>query len=604
MKVTTNCVLVSCFLAIVLCLSPVYVQGADNPKSVMDMVPYDSLVYVSLSNLDELSHMVAELPEWQEMLEIEYIKEDLEKARQGLAFGPMLLGISIEDFLAAFAHNTALSVMGISGNMPIAGLVVDVRSNKEKALYAIEQAATIPAVAGGAMIEEEEYRGVPCTIVGNNSIKVKYGFLGDFLLAGVGGGFEKLVDLSKDGGSTIKENPNFQFMQKKVPLIGEIGIFANLEVAAPILQMLMAMNSGEGEENDEFQQMLTELALKSAKAFSLSLNLSGHMTEMYLHLKPEEPHPITDLVLAPHAPMSSASLMPFDDGIMVGINIGDPLELLNRGFKLAETMGVNTAEIEGQIEKMEGDLGINLRDDLLSALTGEVAVMLTLPEEQIDLEANKVKTALQLSKTGSVAFVGAKDGQKLGETATKLLKLADVKPISLEEDSYKGKEIYTKVVPMNAVAPGLALMPAYAFTDGLMVTSNSADWVKKGIDTLESPESGELQEKLSDSRILVYLDASGIAGYAAESGIFDSMDLSEEMQSKISSLGSLAASVALGPDGAGIRLVSTSDDNWATKILRGVLIAIYANVPSEEEMMEEMPMEEPVEPEEEMDYDG
>jgi hypothetical protein len=105
---------------------------------------------------------------------------------------------------------------------------------------------------------------------------------------------------------------------------------------------------------------------------------------------------------------------------------------------------------------------------------------------------------------------------------------------------------------------------------------------------LESPRVTEIQEELSASRVLIYLDAAGIADFVIKQGVIEDTKLPEAAQDKLSSLGSIAASLSLGPDGAGIKLISTSDDNWATKILRGVLVGIYANIPSEQKEAEEV----------------
>jgi hypothetical protein len=577
------------FLILALCFSSVHAEDADDSRSVMDMIPYESLAYVSLSNLDAAFHLVTESPEWQELLGIEEIGEQLDQAKQAISFGPMLLGISIEEFLNSFGHKMAVSLMGMKGIMPIAGLVADVRSYREQAEYAVEQAATIPAVAGGAMVEEGEYRDVPYTVVGNKDLKVKYAFLDNLLIAGINGGFEKLVDLYKDGGKSIKDSANFQFMNQKVSLSSEICVYADLERAAPMLQMLASMGSGEEGEEDQSSAMIKQLALKSVKAFALSLSLSGQTQEVYLHLRPEEPDPITDLALAPHSPMSAVDLVPFADGSLVGIHIGDPAGLLDRGLKLAESFGKETGEIEGHIQQMEGGLGLNLRDDLLSTLTGEIAVIAMLPKEQVDVKGNKLQMAMQMAKMRQAVLIGVKDEERLGETVKKLFDLANLEPLSLKQYSYKGTEIYTKVVPLDILVPGVAFMPSYSFKDSLLIMSNSAEWVQDTIiDMLESPRVTEIQEELSASRVLIYLDAAGIADFVIKQGVIEDTKLPEAAQDRLSSLGSIAASLSLGPDGAGIKLISTSDDNWATKILRGVLVGIYANISSEQEEAEEV----------------
>jgi len=580
MKRTKRSMLFSCLLA--LCLSAFGAEAANSPESVVDMIPYESLACIIISDLDVVANSVMESPEWQEIMNMPEIAEQLDQAKQALSFGPMLFGISIEEFMSTFGHRMAVCLIGMAEQMPVAGLIVDTGDYKEAVENAAEQAATLPAIAGGAMIEEDEYRDIPCTSIGNEAIQVKYGFLDNFLVAGVGGGFEKLVDLYKDGGKSIKDTDNFQFMEQKVSMPGNLCVYADIERAAPIVKQQI-FGVGPVEASDMSPKALANLAFESAKAFALNLDLLGHTNEAYLYLKQAEPHPITDLVLAPRSPMYSADLVPLDDGVMVGLHIGEPAELLDKGLKLTEFLGTNTQEMETKIQLLEDATGLNLRDDLLSALTGEVAVITILPKEPVDITLNKVQMAMQAAKVRSAVLIGIRDRSTLEETFTKLCQLVGVETLSLKEEFYKGIKIHTKVMPMNMLLPGVALMPAYAFRDNLMIISSSAEWVRDAIDLLDAPVRPETRKKLSESRILVNLDIAGIADFAMKQSFIEEFKPPEPVRDKLTSLGSVAASFALGPDGAGIRLISTSDDNWATKILRGAVIGIHADIISKQE---------------------
>ena len=52
MKQIALSTLFSYFLILVFCLLPVQAEDANNPGSIVDMIPYESIAYVSLSNLD------------------------------------------------------------------------------------------------------------------------------------------------------------------------------------------------------------------------------------------------------------------------------------------------------------------------------------------------------------------------------------------------------------------------------------------------------------------------------------------------------------------------------------------------------------------------
>ena len=284
MRLTSRSILFINLLILAFCLLPVRVGGADDPGSIIDMVPYESLAYLYISDLDVVVHSVTESPEWQELLGMEQIAEGVANAGQMLSIVPMLVGITIDEFMSTFGHRMVACFMGMGDQGPIAGLIVDVGDNKEPVEYAVSQLATLP----GSIVEEKEYRDTPYTQLGNSVLQAKYGFLDNFLMAGIGGGFEKLVDFYKDGGRSIRDTENFQYMEQKVSLSSNICLYADLERAAPILKQL----TGAGTGGDEMTAMMSDLAFSSAKAFALSLGLSGHVNEIQLYLKQTEAHQI------------------------------------------------------------------------------------------------------------------------------------------------------------------------------------------------------------------------------------------------------------------------------------------------------------------------
>ena len=581
MKMTSSSTSFVYFLVFALCFLPVCLGDTENTKSVMDLVPDDALAYVSLSNLESVYQTVVNSSEWQELLSIEGIEEDLDQAKQVLSFGPMLVGISLEDLLNSFGHETVFTFMGMMGPMPVAGLIVNAGTHMEQLEYAVEQLAILPTLTGQFMLEDKEYRGLPCTVIGNRDLKVKYGYLDGLLFAGLNGGFEKLIDFYKDGGRSIKETPNLKFMEQKVSLSSNICIYADAERAAPLVEMLANASQEDGAE-DKQDEAVTEFAIESVKAIVLGLNLSGHTQEMYLHLRPGQQNPITDLVLAPFSPMSTVNVVPFDDGAMAGIHIGDPAKLLDRVLELMKFFHQETEEIERLVQQLENRLQIDLRDDLLSSLTGEIAVMAMLPKEAVDLKADRFQMAMQIAQTRAAVFVGVKDGSKLAETIGSLLELVDVEPVALEEQTYKGEEVFTKLIPLDPLVPGLALMPSYTFRDGLLVMSNKKEWVQDTIDLFELASATEIRGKLAESRVLMYLDIANIASFVVKQDLIGDIDVPEPAQDRLADLGSVAASLSFGPDGAGVKLVSMSEDEWIMKILRGVLVGVYSNIASEQ----------------------
>ncbi|MBC8233546.1 hypothetical protein H8E77_28700 [bacterium] len=116
--------------------------------------------------------------------------------------------------------------------------------------------------------------------------------------------------------------------------------------------------------------------------------------------------------------------------------------------------------------------------------------------------------------------------------------------------------------------------------------SNSAQWVQDATDILAESDKQQnsidptLQDELSSSWILIHLNAGDVAHFIAEQRLIDDSELPSNAQDKLKSLGSIAVSYSASPEGIGINIISTSEDNWATKILRGVMVAVYANIAS------------------------
>ena len=573
-------------------------ENVHESKSIMDIIPYESIACASISGLEDVFHTVTNSPEWEELTSVEEVKDDLEQATQMLPIIPMIFGITTEELLNAFGHQMAFSFMGMEGEMPVGCIIADVRTYKEQAEYALEQLAVVLSLTGGMMMPEEDvYRDVPYSVIAiDEALKVKHGFLDNFLIAGINGGFEKVIDLYKDGGKSIEDSDKFKFIEQKVSQSSEIYLYADLEAGMPILNALNQSNSEnktDDSEDDKLGAMVEELAFNSLKAFGLSLSLSGYSHKVYLHAKSEEQNPILDLLLESHPEMSSVKFMSrLSEGALVGIQIGNPAELLDKVLNVIELFGTKE-NLETQIQQIESAVGLNLKSDLLSALTGEIGVLALLPKEPVNLK----KSMLQLGKLRPIILVGVKDRNKLETTVQKVLKLANMEPMSVREYSYRGSTIYTRMLPLDIIVPGVAFMPSYSFRDDLLILSNSAQWVQDAVDmlvesdkqqdsidlSLKSPTPYGLRwDELSSSWILIHLNAGDVAHFIAEQKLFDDSELPENAQEKLKSLGSIAVSYSASPEGIGVNIISTSEDNWATKILRGVMVAVYANIASKQ----------------------
>lgn len=585
-----------CALFCLCCALPFLFQvnclAEERARTIMDIIPYDTIAYLSISNLDAVSQTVVNLPEWKELYSMDEVKEGLAQPEQVMT---MLLGLTPEELVKILGHKLVFSFLGIENNIPVACLAIDTGENKDQAQYVIEQLVSVAALSGQMVPREGSYREVPYTGISLGEIKIGYGFIDDFILAGVNGGFEKMVDLHKDGGENIEDNPNFQFIGQKVNLSSEIALFANVEQLIPMLPELQrlrdkdASSSEQSETDKEFQELLEKLVLNSIKGFGVSLSLSGLVHEAYLHVEPNAANPLFELLLTSHPTMSSIQFLPVD-GVLAGIQIGDPVALLDSMLNLADLFGQNKEDIENQIRNLEEGFGLNLRDDVLSTLTGEVGVMALLPKEDVDLKKNK----LHFAKFRPIILLGVKDRKKLEETASKLTRLAQIETQTLKEEKYRGFNIYTKLLPLDMLVPGVAFMPSLAYKDDMLIISNSKEWVKDAVDMLTEPrQTGldpEIEKELKSSWILAFVNAGEIAHFVTQQDLTDEIKLPENAMDKLKDFGSVIVSYSAEPDGIGVGILS--ENPWMTEILRAVVLGIYAEQAKEEQTQEkEQPKE-------------
>ncbi|MFQ6039797.1 MAG: hypothetical protein ACE5PV_02985 [Candidatus Poribacteria bacterium] len=577
-----------CFCCALLFLWQVNRAAAEEEsRTLTSIIPYDTIVYLSISNLDEVSQTAVSLPEWEELYSMDEIEDGLQQPEQLLT---MLLGLTPEEFIKFIGHKLVFSFLGIENNMPIACLAIDAGENREQAQYAIEQLISFTALSGEMTPREDSYREVPYTGINLGELEIDYGFLDNFVLAGINGGFEKIVNLYKDGGKSIEDNPNFQFIGKKIGLASEICLLANVEQAMPILpelQKLMNKDNAPSEKSEadkEFQQFLEETILPSIKAFGLSLSLSGLVHKAYLHIEPIADNPLFNLLLTAHPTMSSIKFLPVD-GALAGIQIGDPVALFDSLLNVMEFFGQNREDIEKKISEAEQTVGLNLRDDLLSALTGEIGVMALLPNTDVNLKKNK----LDFGKLRPILLLGVNDRNKLEKTASKITQLAQLRTKKLDEEEYRDFKIFTTLLPINMLIPGAALMPAYAYKDDLLIVSNAIEWVKDAIDMLsefrQRDINAEVEEELKSSWMFVFANVGEISDFVIRQNLIGELKLPENAIDKLQGLGSISVNYSAESDGIGISILS--ENPWIENILRAVALGVYADQAKKEKSQEQ-----------------
>ena len=570
---------------IFVCCTLVVVQSAQAVKSGLDVVPSDAIACVRVSDIPKIFDTVLESPEWQELKENEQVQESLAQFQHALPITQLLAGVEARELIEIFFSEVTFAFMGLVDEKPELAFIFNVQKSPETAEDGLNQFLIL--MSGGrnykAIPEAQTYGGVSYhgfTYEDGNA--VKYGFLDNLMVLGINGGFEKVVDTDNGLNPTIAENTKFQKMTQKVQLAGNAYAYADLERGIPIMQALEKADQTEEDELDnqkdekssEDKEM--ELALmRSLKTAAVKIDLTGTSHEAYVHIEPEGPVTFfSDILLASHPPLSSIKLMRAADGVFVGLQLGDLPKLLEKVTALMSGSGQNPKE---QLKQLKQAIGIDLKEDVLKALTGELGIALMTPKEKLNISKNKLDIAKAVKP---ILFIGIKDKRKFGELRQKLANLINVEPV--DEYQYKGATIHRSIVSMESLAPGIALIPRYTYIDDLLVASNSPKYIEEIIDKLNNKgELTEAEKTLARSWLLVRAEIGNIGQFAVEQNLLgdeiQNVNLGDKSAAELmSQLGPLEVSYAPEPEGIKLSIISGADETWLTKALRAATIIILA----------------------------
>ena len=595
-------------ILIFICCMLIVTQSAQAVKSGLDVVPKDAIACVRVSDIPKIFDTVLESPEWQELKENEQVQEALAQFQGALPITQLLAGVEARELIEIFFSEAIFAFMGLVDDKLEMAFIFDVQKSPETAEDGLTQFLIL--MSGGrnykAIPEAQKYGGVSYhgfTYEDGNA--VKYGFLDNLLVLGINGGFEKVVDTDNGLNPPIAENPQFQQMTQKVQLAGNAYAYADLEQGIPIMQALEEGNSQNTEENEfgnqeqgnppypplikgekvsEDKEM--ELALmRSLKAAAVKIDLTGTSHEAYVHIEPEGPVTFFSdgktkssvascILLASHPPLSSIKLMRAADGVFVGLQLGDLPKLLEQVTALMSESGQNPKE---QLEQLKKAIGIDLKEDVLKALTGELGIALMTPKEKLNISKNKLDIARAVKP---ILFIGIKDKSKFGELRQKLSNLINVEPV--DEYQYKGATIHRSIVSAESLAPGVALIPRYTYLDDLLVASNGSKYIEEVIDKLnDNEELTESEGNLAHSWILVRAEIGNIGQFAVEQNLLGNeirnVSLGDKSAAELmGQLGSVEVSYAPEPEGIKLSIISGADETWLTKALRAATIIILA----------------------------
>jgi hypothetical protein len=171
--------------------------------------------------------------------------------------------------------------------------------------------------------------------------------------------------------------------------------------------------------------------------------------------------------LAAPEPMNSLNFVPAKPGVALAVALKDPAKILD---EFREMVTASNPKAFAGLDQMQAGMGVNLRDDLLRYLGGEIAVEVEMPS--------------RIAPAWTVVL-SVKDAARVQSTLSKIL--TGMRMVTQPSDE-NGVTCYVVRVPSAQNAPEIS----YAFVDGYLVVASSPGKLRTA---LWLRHSGELLAK-------------------------------------------------------------------------------------------------------------
>ncbi len=350
-----------------------------NAAKVEDFIPQESLLYVKLQNIDEVYSEIETSETWEQALALLPNTPDWQEMQQGIAMVQGFLGTDLLSVIETVGYRTAFAVWSNKENTPEIGLVVHSGGNLSElqrftkiveGLIGMSDTTTFHVDAG-------EYQRVPYNMMKvNQQYVAKYGFVGEFLVLGVGeGGFEKLMDTFRKKAPSIAKNTHYAKISQAAGS-GQISLFCNVQQTVkdfPIDKDKEELNDLEKliaflDELQFCEVMLGEFNLLEIGEF---LTLQAELTQKSIK-QYHEFVPNSERFVKQKNPFKTVKAVSPDEDLFIAIA---PVvsEVLWQGINqfIAEEAD---DDVYAGISFFEGLLNLNLEDDIFPGLTGELAI--------------------------------------------------------------------------------------------------------------------------------------------------------------------------------------------------------------------------------------
>ena len=327
-----------------------------NAAEVEDFMPKESILYLKLQDIDEVYGEIEISENWEKALALLPDMQDWQEMQQGISIFQGMLGTDLLGIIETVGYRTALAIWleGANGSEIETGVVIHSGGNLDKLRQLTKLVEGFLGMAGENTLRLNAgvYQRVRYNAIEIPGGIAKYGFVDDFLVIGTGeGSFERLMDTYRTDMPSIQENKELDRALEETGS-GEVVLYANLP---PILSVM---------ENNIEESLGTRLAIFQSVFGRLNLLETGPFFQVAAQFNPDLPEKEISLFLREGQRLETLNALSVEDDLFVTV----APKVVESMWELVPTDNADA------IAFSEGILNLNLEEDIMVGLTGELAL--------------------------------------------------------------------------------------------------------------------------------------------------------------------------------------------------------------------------------------
>ena len=334
-----------------------------NAAKVADFIPKESVFYLQLQDIDEVYGEIEVSENWGRVLAmLPEVIPDWQEMQQGIQMVEGVLSTDLMSVIETVGYRTALALWIDETDTQQIGLIIHSGGNLSELKRFTKIVEGLVGMSDGNTLHLDAgvYQRVHYNAMEMDPTTVKYGFVDEYLVLGAGeGAFETLMDTYRKDAPSIRQNREFTEVSKQLGS-GVVSVFADIP---PIFSsMITNFNEVDRQRYAIFQSFFAQInLLETEPFFQANVQFDPHLPENEI-----------GLFLKKGAALKTLKALSAQDDLFVAI----APNILASVWELARTeMEKNaTGETYAVISFVEGLLNLNLEEDIMTGLTGELAL--------------------------------------------------------------------------------------------------------------------------------------------------------------------------------------------------------------------------------------